>query len=412
MSPKFGVAAFVPEDVDDAHRRHPAVDLTEYATSRGLSAMGSVHVAAVRSVQPAFPDYVFNLARGVLPGGRFGVVEHDLYEIATHPSNGIQYGGGFYGSKYTARGSRGFLNTVLPVELSHDEPTGPFEASAVWVPTTSAAVRVPEAALCPRLVVRRSDRMGPVGNTDLDDIGLPGWRLAGRIVPDDLRASIFGGHLGEVLRWMPWPFVELVVAYGTLGVRCNGYLATADALDALAGAASSIAIGLSDLFATYHAHRPVDTVLVPALGAPPEWAPWYPQPGPLWANTFRVAADKYGLMLEEPTDLHRALPRFPMPGVVQGILRGVLPGAGVDGRLVFNAQGGATEGSMRAGVVIAAPPGARPTPVGGVKVPDTRLYVELVDDLAACWDLYRAVEGFDAGEFCAAALGAIGSTVG
>jgi hypothetical protein len=78
--------------------------------------------------------------------------------------------------------------------------------------------------------------MGPVGNADLDDVGLPGWRLAGRIVPDDLRASIFGGHLGEVLRWMPWPFVEVVFAYGTLGVRCNGYLATANALDALAGA--------------------------------------------------------------------------------------------------------------------------------------------------------------------------------
>jgi hypothetical protein len=67
---------------------------------------------------------------------------------------------------------------------------------------------------------------------------------------------------------------------------------------------------------------------------------------------------------------------------------------------------------MRAGVVIAAPPGARPTRIGGVKVPDTRRYVELVDDVVACWDLQRAIEGFDAGEFCAASLGAIRSTVG
>ncbi len=141
--------------------------------SRRLTPLGSTQIAAVRSVQPAWPDYLFNVARGVLPGGRFGVVEHDLYEIATHPSTGIQHGGGFYGSKYTARGSRGFLNTVLSIELTHDEPTGPFAASAVWVPTTSADVRVPEAALCPRLVVRRSDRMGPVGNTDLDDVDLP-----------------------------------------------------------------------------------------------------------------------------------------------------------------------------------------------------------------------------------------------
>ncbi len=412
MSAKFGVAAFAPEDVEDAHRRHPAVDLTEYAISRGLSPMGSVHVAAVRSVQPAWPDYVFNLARGVLPGGRFGVIEHDLFEIATHPSTGIQYGGGFYGSKYNARGSRGFLNTVLPIELSHNEPVGPFAASAVWVPTTSANVRVPEAALCPRLVVRRSDRMRTVGNTDLEDVGLPGFRLAGRAVPDDLRASIFGGLVGEVLRWTPWPFVEVILSYGTLGIRCNGYLAAADALDGLAGAASSIAAGLGDVFAAYHAPRPVDTVLAPALGAPPDWAPWFPQPGPLWANTFRVAADKYGLTLEEPTDLHRALPHLPMPGVAQGILRGVLPRTGVNGRLVFNAQGGATEGAMRVSVVIAAPLGARSTSIGGVNVPDTRLCVELADDVAACWNLDRTVEGFDAGEFCVAALGAIRSTVG
>ena len=204
----------------------------------------------------------------------------------------------------------------------------------------------------------------------------------------------------------------MILTFGTLGVRCNGYLATADALDALAGAASSIAVGLSDVCAAYHEPRPVDTVLAPALGAPPDWAPWFPQPAPLWVNTFRVAADKYGLTLEEPTDLHRALPKLPMPGVAQGILRGVLPGAGVDGRLVFNGQGGATEGSMRVSVVIAAPPGARPTPVGGVNVPDARLCVELVDDVAACWNLDRTVEGFDAGEFCTAALGAIRSTVG
>ncbi len=183
MASKFGVAAFVPEDVEDAHRRQPAFEMNEYATSRGLTPMGSVHVAAVRSVQPAWPDYVFNLARGVLPGGRFGVIEHDLYEIATHPSNGIQYGGGFFGTQYTAKGPKGFLNKVLPISLSVDQPVGPFAASALWVPTTSANVRVPEAALCPRLVVRRTDRMGPVGNTDLDDVGLPGFRLAGQRRP-------------------------------------------------------------------------------------------------------------------------------------------------------------------------------------------------------------------------------------
>lgn len=254
--------------------------------------------------------------------------------------------------------------------------------------------------------------MGPVGNTDLDDVGLPGFRLAGRIVPDDLLTSIFGGPVGEVIRSLPWPFIEVIFSYGTLGVHCNGYLASPDALDGLAGAASSIAAGLTDVCAPYRKPRPIETVLAPALGKPPDWAPWFPQPSPPWAKTFKVAAEKYDLTLEEPTDFHSAFPHFPIPGVVQGILRGVLPGAEVDGRMVFNAQGSATEGSMRAGVVIAAPLGARPTPIGGIHVDGTRLYVELVDDIAACWDLHRAVEGFDAGEFCVGALDAIRSTVG
>lgn len=409
---KFGVAAFAPEDVADAHRRHPAVDLSEYAASRGLTPMGSVHIAAVRSVQPAWPDYVFNVVRGVLPGGFFGVIEHDLYEIVTHPSTGIRYAGGFYGAKYTAKGPKGFWNKILPFELSVDERVGPFAASAAWVPSTSANVRVPEAALCPRLVVRRTDRMNGIGNTNLEDIGLPGFRLAGRVVPDDLCASIFGGPVGEVIRSMPWPFIEVIFSYGTLGVRCNGYLASPDALDSLAGAASSIAAGLSDVCAPYRKPRPIDAVLAPALGEPPDWAPWFPQPSPLWANTFKAAAEKHDLALEEPTDFHSAFPHFPMPGVVQGILRGVLPGTEVDGRMVFNAQGGSTEGSMRVGVVIAAPEGARPTPVGGVHVDGTRLYVELTDDYVACWDLHRAVEGFDASEFCTTALSTIRSAIG
>lgn len=412
MAKKFGVAAFTAEDVDDAHRREPAVDLTDYAASRGLTLLGSALVATVRSVQPAWQEYVFNAARGVLPGGSYGVIEHDLYEIATHTSNGIQYGGGFFGTQYTAKGPKGFLNKILPISLSVDEPNGPFEASAVWVPTTSANVRVPEAALCPRLVVRRSDRMGPIGNTDLDEVGLPGFRLAGKVVPHDLLAKIFRGGVGDTIRSMTWPFVEVIFTYGTLGVRCNGYLTAADQLDGIADAASSIAAGLGEVFAEYHAPRPVEAALEPALGGAPDWAPWFPQPAPLWANTFSVAADKYSLNLEEPTDLHRAFPHLPMPGIAQGVLRGVLPGAGIDGRLVFNGHGGSLGGAMRVSVVIGAPPGARPTPTGGVNVAGTRLCAELVGDLVACWNLNRTVEGFDAGEFCSSAVAAIHSTVG
>jgi hypothetical protein len=156
-TPKHGYASFSKDDTEDAKRGEPAGTLDTYAAARGLTPMGQVKLTAFRGVLPAWPDYIFNVVRGVLPGGAIGVLEHELQEVPTDPSRGILWGGTFYDTHYTAKGPKGFLSKILPFELSVDEPKAAFEASALWVPVTATVVRVPETALLPYMVVRPKD---------------------------------------------------------------------------------------------------------------------------------------------------------------------------------------------------------------------------------------------------------------
>ena len=47
---------------------------------------------------PTWPLYVFDLVDGRLPDGRYGSIEHDLFEIDTD-SRGIRASGAFYGEQ-------------------------------------------------------------------------------------------------------------------------------------------------------------------------------------------------------------------------------------------------------------------------------------------------------------------------
>ena len=313
----FGYAAFAPEDVEDAQRRRPPTDLGAYAAARGWELFGSTLVSTVRAAQPDWAEYTANVVSGAMPDGSYGVIEHELYEVETHASTGIQFGGAFYGARYSAKGPKGFWNKVLPFQISADEPEGPFAGSAAYVPVTAVLLRVPEAALLPRLVIRRSDRMSGVGNTDLGPLGLGGYRLAGTVAPPALVQA---------------------------------------------------------------------------------------SPNHLWTNGFRDLAARHDLVMEQPADLHRANPRLPVAGVAHGVLRGNLPGTQVPGRLVFTGQGGVTVSQVRAGVAMAAPPDAAPTPVGGVMDPATDMRAEIADGVIVCWNRQRSTGGMDTTELVASAL--------
>lgn len=80
--PSFGHAAFDPADIDDARRGHPAVSLQAFATANGLDYRNAEIFNGFLSTLPLWPEYTFNMCRGVFPGGRLGQVGHELLEMA------------------------------------------------------------------------------------------------------------------------------------------------------------------------------------------------------------------------------------------------------------------------------------------------------------------------------------------
>jgi len=384
-TPKHGYASFSRDDTEDAKRGEPAGTLDAYAAARGLTAMGQVKLTAFRSLLPEWPDYIFNVVRGVLPGGAIGVLEHELQEVPTSTSRGIEWGGTFYDAHFTAKGPKGFLSKILPFELSVDEPKAAFEASALYVPVTAAVVRVPEAALLPYMLVRPKDFL-PIGDPTLDDVGVRGFRILGKQLPPELRASVFGGPAGEALRTFVHPYVELMATHGGVALRRNGYVHDDDRLDDLAQAASTVARGLAEAAAPLHRPQPFTAELPPPGEGAPADIPWFPWPTSEWREAYASVAVELSLTQEDPVELHRAFPKLPVPGLAQGVLRGRLPGAGVDGRLVFLSPGRRSSDDVRGAVLFAASPSAPEFEPGGTLVPETEMYVEVADGIAAVWN--------------------------
>lgn len=158
--------AYAPED---ARRGAPDVSLEGWARERGLAFPGPGLAGAPVPVLPPFPEYQANVCRGEL-AGRFGQVAHELHEIEAHEGS-IRAGGAFFGTRVTTR--RGLKSLI---GWSDDRPDEPFAANAAWAPTTRVVLRVPEAALLPKVVIRNEERIGS-DHTDLGPHGLPGHRL-------------------------------------------------------------------------------------------------------------------------------------------------------------------------------------------------------------------------------------------
>lgn len=391
-----GYGAFAKDDVDDAQRGEPAGSLEAYAAARGLTFVGQQLYGAYCGILPRFPDYIFNVCRGVLPGDGVGMLQHELQEVEVSNSRGIMWGGEFHHTRYTARG-KGFWNTVLPIEIFDREPPDePFAASALWAPVTAGVVRVPQAALLPRALVRRRERMA-AGTPTLDDVGAPGFRVETNTGSAEVRAAMFGGDVAEVLRTLPYPHVELMFSHGGVALRRNGFVMDDDCLDDLAHAVSRVAAGLARAGAPYHRPQPFSAHLPPPGDGPPDDVPWYEWPGPAWSDGYAKKAPALGMTNEDPVEFHRAFPTQPVPGIANGVLHGSLPGwDGVEGRLVFMAHGRGTTNTVRTAVLIAAPEGASAFPPGGQLVAETDMYVEVVDGIAALWNRYRSAGQLEA----------------
>jgi hypothetical protein len=380
-----GYGAFAGQDFVDARRRHPDVDLSPYATARGLDMLGSRNAAGFFAALPLDEQLQFNVMRGPLPGGEQGILFHHVLPVPVSPDGS---GAGLVGCVYKQPGAklriRDFFGNLIPLaDLLVDavtdlrrpaEVTDPL-ASCVGVPCTVGAVLVPEAALeqftidnqpKPRFVSHHREKIGD-------------WTLLSREPPDPrLLERFLSDTTREALRHLDSrAYAKLEVKYGTLVVRVNGYLRDEAELDGLAQLTCALARELraaGDLIAD---RRPFDR----PLPAPEQRAP---EP---WGDALDAYAWKHRLALEDPAAYHRAFPSLAVPGRAFGVLRGELAD-GVIGRVAWHTEKSlATNNDGRNAVLLPARPGAEPTPRAGIRLADEALNYWIGDGMLAVWEL-------------------------
>jgi hypothetical protein len=376
-----GFAAFAPEDVADARAGRPAGDLRAYGAERGLEWLDRARPLGFAAASPGFDEYRFSVLRGPLPGGRHGVLMHQLMEIPVTGSPNVS--GRLYGSVVRSGGSwwrpRLPNRTDIPIigdfldPPADDSPREPFDTDAVWIPTTAVASLVPESAL-PLFLTRldRRDKLAPYDfdqRRDLTSAGAAGWRLRthGRPVSDALADRLLSPAVREVLaRREQDPYFGMLVLRGTLVVRRNGFLLDPAELDRLAVDTCTIADAVRDACLPELTPRPLTDPL-------PSPRSEHPEVTPAWRDGYIRVATRLGLAMEDPDELHRAFPALPLPGRVVAAMNGHL-GGGIQGRLVYAAELNlAASERARGAVLLAAEPGTPETPPGGVRHEGHRL---------------------------------------
>ena len=368
----FGHLAFSPDDVEDARRGRPAVQLRPIIEGLGLKFADNEMPGAFVATLPMWPDYIFNGGRGVLPGGRYGQVGHELLEVDV-AMGGLQMGG----SLYAVRSSYGSGLAAA---------NEPFAGNRAWAPSTAVHVRAPETARLPRIVVIEKSRIPAWGNPRLEDHGLPELRMVGN---DEVGPDLIASVAGVCQPWLSQrtdPYLRLRVRNGMLNLTVNGYRSDPGDLRQLVDAAEGIANGLAAMLPrplgmSFDNPGPAVGSTDPLPGVPPAW----PQYAAMFAETARVS----GLRNEDATHLMSLLPRNPIPGIPWGVLFGTPAGAAKPCRVVWHNQGGRTENSVRGGMITLARPGAS-TPVGGMLHAPTTMYAEVIDGFAYCWNQQRS----------------------
>ncbi|RIK09800.1 MAG: hypothetical protein DCC49_05120 [Acidobacteria bacterium] len=333
--PRFGHAAFTPDDVEDARRGHPAVTLEAFAHERGLTSIGQAIHNGFTATQPAWPDYTFNVSVGALPSGRFGLVSHELLELAA-VEGGVRQGGALFDVRVvTRRSASEFVGFVK------ERPNEPFAANAVWVPSTAVHVRTPEIAPLPPITVKRKVMQGFLRDPVLDDYGVPGYMMPGGRGLDDGFVAAVAERLRPYLPQRNDPWIRLEATHGVVSLAVNGYRADPGDLDHLIQLAEGIANALSEL--APDSPQVAFSTLGPEAGAAP-WPTGMLRPHPLLVNQYAEEAKRLGMHNEDVTHLLTIARHRPMPGLPSGVLAGNFPGTSTMCRLVWTEQGGRTSG--------------------------------------------------------------------
>src|SRR3954452_23696281 len=217
-------AAFARADVKDSKRSFPQIALREYASAPSVEFLDHATAAGFRAALPCDEERQFNVLRGVLPGGAYGVMAHEALEIG-YSGEDLDWDGTFHSVRVVARGGMTtpqFLLSMIPV-VGWFTPGGQPTAR-IRVPCTVAGVRVPELA-GPRLRLDRRRAAPPyIGANRVKLDG--GWNLFSDPEFDDATVSgVIAGPLAEAVAAHHGDgLFQVIVESGTLLVRRNGYL--------------------------------------------------------------------------------------------------------------------------------------------------------------------------------------------
>jgi len=376
-APPQSRAAFSRDDVADAKRGYPDIDLREYATRRGLEWLDHTTPAGYRAAVPGKDELQSNVLRGQLAGGEYGVIVHEGLEVG-YSADSFDWGGTFYSIRVRTGGVG--LRGMLPF-------SGRANEALVRIPCTVAGVRLSESVgsqLCLRIDTRRSAPPVSFGHRIKLDalIGVDGWSVWGlpEVEPDAL-ASLVREPVAELIRAHAEDgLFQVVVWWGTLFVRRNGFLGDDQPLDELGRAASAFAERVREVCLARSEPRPFASELTRPLFR--DWQD--PQvifnPSDTWHAWAEETAKRYGFTREDPLAYHRAFPSLPIPGQASVVMRGTLASVG-DCRLVVHREREAS----RAALLIALPEGHPPTPPGGLAPSGRGVRLETGGGLLAVW---------------------------
>src|SRR3954447_21563002 len=114
-----GYGAFAREDVADARRWGPDVDLSGFAARRCLDVLGSRNAAGFFAALPLDEQLQFNVLRGPLPGSEQGILFHHVLPLPVSPDGSVVNMGALYGYVYNPPGAklrlRDLVSSVIPM---------------------------------------------------------------------------------------------------------------------------------------------------------------------------------------------------------------------------------------------------------------------------------------------------------